>query len=207
MRECKYSSITLDLDTWWRWVVSFTPRSLCSRGDHRYPMVRSLVGPQGRSGRCGEIFLAPAVNRTPAIQPASIPPEPSWYNSYTNMSIHNFFRRSEWPRGLRHELSSPARTLGSWILIPLEAWMSVCVYTVFVLFCVQVAALRRAEKAAKVQQRTVEPQTDEWMNNFFFPNLFNAFLARVPSHLKMFCGFVTPANCRMGVKQNAMTSV
>jgi hypothetical protein len=32
-----------------------------------------------------------------------------------------------WPRGLTHEHSSPARTLGSWIRIPLEAWMTVCV--------------------------------------------------------------------------------
>jgi hypothetical protein len=80
--------------------------------------------------------------------------------------------RSQWPRGLRHELSSPARTLGSWIRIPLE-WMSVCSYSVFVLPCVHVAALRladppskvscrlckrlRTEKAAKVQQRAVEP--------------------------------------------------
>jgi hypothetical protein len=32
--------------------------------------------------------------------------------------------RSQWPRGLRHEPSSPARTLGSWVGIPLEAWMS-----------------------------------------------------------------------------------
>jgi hypothetical protein len=37
-----------------------------------------------------------------------------------------------WPRGLRHELSSLARTLGSWVRISLEAWMSVCVYSVFV---------------------------------------------------------------------------
>jgi hypothetical protein len=44
--------------------------------------------------------------------------------------------RSQWPRGLRHELSSSARTLGSWVRIPLEVWMSVCVYSVFVLSCV-----------------------------------------------------------------------
>jgi hypothetical protein len=48
---------------------------------------------------------------------------------------------SQWPRGLRHEISSPARTLGSWIRIPLEACMSVCVCVVL---CV-VAALRRAD--------------------------------------------------------------
>jgi hypothetical protein len=41
--------------------------------------------------------------------------------------------RSQWPRGVRHELSSFARTLGSWVRIPVEAWMSDCVYFVFVL--------------------------------------------------------------------------
>jgi hypothetical protein len=44
--------------------------------------------------------------------------------------------------GLKHELSSLAEILGSWVPIPLEAWMSVCVYSVFVLSCVQVAAFR-----------------------------------------------------------------
>jgi hypothetical protein len=40
--------------------------------------------------------------------------------------------RSQWPRDLRHEPPSPATTKGSWVQIPLEAWMSVCVYCVFV---------------------------------------------------------------------------
>jgi hypothetical protein len=44
-------------------------------------------------------------------------------------------RRSQWPRGLRHELSSPAQTLGSWVRIPPEA----CVYPAFMLPCVQAA--------------------------------------------------------------------
>jgi hypothetical protein len=60
---------------------------------------------------------------------------------------------SQWPRCLRHELSSPARTLGSWVRIPLEAWMSVCVYSVFVLSFVQVAALRRADPPSKKSYR------------------------------------------------------
>jgi hypothetical protein len=38
----------------------------------------------------------------------------SIYNKWTSS-------RPQWPRGLRHELSSPAQTLGSWIRIPLEA--------------------------------------------------------------------------------------
>jgi hypothetical protein len=29
--------------------------------------------------------------------------------------------RSQWPRGLRHEMSSPAQTLGLWIRIPFGA--------------------------------------------------------------------------------------
>jgi hypothetical protein len=36
--------------------------------------------------------------------------------------------RSQWPRGLRHELSSLARTLGSWVWIPLKALVSVCAF-------------------------------------------------------------------------------
>jgi hypothetical protein len=44
--------------------------------------------------------------------------------------------QSQWPRGLRHEKSSPAGTLGSLVRIPLEALMSVCICSVFVLFCV-----------------------------------------------------------------------
>jgi hypothetical protein len=46
------------------------------------------------------------------------------------------FHADQWPRGLKHELSSPALTLGSWVRIPLEAWMSVCTYSVFMLLCV-----------------------------------------------------------------------
>jgi hypothetical protein len=43
---------------------------------------------------------------------------------------------SQRPRVLRHEMSSLARTLESWVRIPFKAWMSVCVYSVFVFFCV-----------------------------------------------------------------------
>jgi hypothetical protein len=59
----------------------------------------------------------------------------------------------QWPRGLRHEPSSPGRTLGSWVRIPLEAWMSVCVYSVFVLFFVLVAALRLTDPPSKESYR------------------------------------------------------
>jgi hypothetical protein len=46
-----------------------------------------------------------------------------------------FIRRSQWPRGHRHEMPSPAWTLGFWVRIPLNAWMFICVYSVFLLSC------------------------------------------------------------------------
>jgi hypothetical protein len=63
--------------------------------------------------------------------------------------MYDGMSRSQWSHGLRHELSSAARTLGSWVRIPLEAWMSVCIYSVFVLFCMWVAALRQADPPSK----------------------------------------------------------
>jgi hypothetical protein len=71
--------------------------------------------------------------------------------------------RSQWPRGLRHELSSLAQTLGSRVRISLEAWMSVCVYSVCAALCAGsglatgCVKVQETEKAAKVQQRAVEP--------------------------------------------------
>jgi hypothetical protein len=59
--------------------------------------------------------------------------------------------QSQWPSCLR--LSLLAQTLGSWVRIPLEVWMLVCVYSVFVLFCVQVAALRRTDPPSKESYR------------------------------------------------------
>jgi hypothetical protein len=46
-----------------------------------------------------------------------------------------------------------ARRVGSWDQIPLEAWMFMCVYSVFMLFCMQVAALRRADPPSKESYR------------------------------------------------------
>jgi hypothetical protein len=42
----------------------------------------------------------------------------------------------ESPRGLRDEPSSPSGTLDSWVRIPLKAWLSVYICSVFMLFCV-----------------------------------------------------------------------
>jgi hypothetical protein len=87
---------------------------------------------------------------TRRLQSGSWLPDCCMYVSRRNLSSENsvnftFFdlirpvtggSPSQWPRSLRHELSSLSRTLGSWFRIPLNAWMSVCVYSVFVLFCV-----------------------------------------------------------------------
>jgi hypothetical protein len=57
-------------------------------------------------------------------------------------------------RGLRHELSSLARTLESWVRISLkgvDVW--VCVYSVFVLSCLLVAALRGADPLSRETYR------------------------------------------------------
>jgi hypothetical protein len=51
--------------------------------------------------------------------------------SYCTLKIWSsniLMSRSQWPRALRHELSSLARPLGSWVRIPLKAWMSVCAF-------------------------------------------------------------------------------
>jgi hypothetical protein len=61
--------------------------------------------------------------------------------------------RSQCPRGLRHEKSSLAGTLGSWVRIPIKTWMSVCVHFVFVLFYVYIQALRRADPPSKESYR------------------------------------------------------
>jgi hypothetical protein len=46
-------------------------------------------------------------------------------------------------------VAAPAQTLGSWVRILLESWMSVCVYSVFVLSCMQVADFRRTNPPSK----------------------------------------------------------
>jgi hypothetical protein len=56
-------------------------------------------------------------------------------SEYYFRAHHESLCRSQWPRGLRHEPSSPARTMGSWVRIPLDAWTSVCIYSLCVVLC------------------------------------------------------------------------
>jgi hypothetical protein len=62
---------------------------------------------------------------------------------------------SQWPCGLRHEMSSPAWALGSWVRIPLEAWMFVCVYSVFVLSSVGSGLADHSSKESYQPSRSV----------------------------------------------------
>jgi hypothetical protein len=72
----------LDLDTSWRWLVSFTPLPLYSRGKSlRYPLDRRLGGPQSRSGRSGEEkILHPTKTRN--SDPSVVQPVASHYIDY-----------------------------------------------------------------------------------------------------------------------------
>jgi hypothetical protein len=49
--------------------------------------------------------------------------------------------------------SLPVQTLRSWVRMPLETWISVCIFSVFVLSCVYVAALRLADPPSKESYR------------------------------------------------------
>jgi hypothetical protein len=76
----------LDLGTRWRWVVNFTPQPLYPQGKippPRYPLDRSLGGPQSRSGRSGE-------ERTPRHRRESNPIIPCQYETVQKLRIKHY---------------------------------------------------------------------------------------------------------------------
>jgi hypothetical protein len=69
MGEWRYSSIILDLGTKWKWVASFTLRSIYFRGIRsRYELYRRLGWVLSRYGRYGE---------KKKVAPPEIEPQPS----------------------------------------------------------------------------------------------------------------------------------
>jgi hypothetical protein len=79
-----------------------------------------------------------------------IPP----YSSDVVVVLSAFACQSQLPRCLGHEPSSLARTLRSWVRTPLKAWMfGVYAFILFVMSCVYVQALRRADHSSKESYR------------------------------------------------------
>jgi hypothetical protein len=83
----------------------------------------------------GKNFSAPSrphkLTGTPSLLVYMEESFPVWGLKLTNyVHLILFWGRSQWPRGLRHELSSLALTLGSLVQIPIKACISVCVYSV-----------------------------------------------------------------------------
>jgi hypothetical protein len=81
--------------------------------------------------------------------------------------------RSQWPRGIRHEMYSPAQTRGAWVRIALEAWMSVCLFCVCdVPWNVILHGLGLKRSLCYVNQMLNRPPTENncqmWYNFFSF---------------------------------------
>jgi hypothetical protein len=95
----RYSSTILELGIRWRWVVSFTPWLLYTRGKSpRYPLVRRMCGPQSRSERYGQQNTRLELN--PSRQPVALPTELSLrFSSKCNGRENGFCISVSCPRG------------------------------------------------------------------------------------------------------------
>jgi hypothetical protein len=78
--EWRYSATIFDLETTLRSVVSFTARQLFSQGNSPRYLWDTNVGGHLSLSECyrEESNLAPAENRTPAVQPVAIQAELSY---------------------------------------------------------------------------------------------------------------------------------
>jgi hypothetical protein len=111
----------LNLGAMWRWIGSFAHRVLYFR--RKSPRTHC-------TGGC--VHASSGVNLAARIRLC----RPAF--SLVFWLRMGLLGRSQWPRVLRHELSLLARTLKSWGSNPSECLdvCIVCVYSVFVLFCV-----------------------------------------------------------------------
>jgi hypothetical protein len=87
MRDWRYSSNIIDLDTRWS-VVRVTPRLLYSRGKcPKYPLHRRLGGPQSQSGPCG---VKKNLLSLPRIEPWPVKHYPVIIPTKLSVNIKNF---------------------------------------------------------------------------------------------------------------------
>jgi hypothetical protein len=87
--------------------------------------------------RVGQLFVACLLSFVPGKSLSCIALTSHRWTRHFHFVVGIICRcRSHWTWGVRHELSLLARTLGSWVWIPLRAWMSVCVYSVCIVLCV-----------------------------------------------------------------------
>jgi hypothetical protein len=97
--------------------------------------------------------------------------------------------RSQWPCSLRHELSSPTPTLRSWVRIPLEVWMFVCVLCAFILcpphvevgkniFTVIPASRKRRQKGNRISLRwdSASQPKKRLMRTYHWISLFKSYI-------------------------------
>jgi hypothetical protein len=62
-------------------------------------------------------------------------------------------------------MSSPAKTLGSWVRIPCETWMFACVYSAFMLYCVISGLATGSSPIQGVLPDDYENQISEFINS------------------------------------------
>jgi hypothetical protein len=78
------------LGTRWRWVITFTPRTLCPQGKCPwYPLKRRLGGPHSRSGRGGEEKNSQPL---PALEPPTIQPVARRYTAELSRLMWTWLR-------------------------------------------------------------------------------------------------------------------
>jgi hypothetical protein len=113
--------------------------SICEAIGRNYCHIVKPLLTQGNTLQPGDMRHTTSVTRThdPGAQvcPRDVIHRPHW-EPYNPERVYIHTCRSQWTRGLRHELSSPGRTQGSRFRTPLNVWILVYVYSVFVLSCV-----------------------------------------------------------------------
>jgi hypothetical protein len=123
-----------------------TPAALSLAKTPRYSLDRRLGRLHSQSGGGGEEKNIPSPP-LPGIEPypvarilviilTELPQLSCIMVNFMICALKMILSRSQWPSGLKHVLSWAARTLGSWVRIPLEARICVRVFLCCVVVCV-----------------------------------------------------------------------